>query len=61
MSWGDVWGTSILVDLIITYHLTQTAKRKSYQYTPCSEVHALSCVNYESQAKEGEEDGIGRI
>lgn len=37
------------------------AKRKSYQYPPCSEVDALSGVNDESNAKEGEEDGIGRI
>lgn len=44
-----------------TYNLTQTAKRKSYQYPPCSEVDALSGVKNESKAKEGEEDGIGRI
>ena len=30
------------------------AKRKSYQYPPCSEVDALSGVNDESNAKEGE-------
>lgn len=63
MTWGDV-GAHISQSIYIsdrTYYFTQTSKRKSYQYPPCSEVYALSGVNDESKAKQGEEDSIGRI
>lgn len=63
MTWGDVWAhiSQSIYRSDRTYHFTQTSKRKSYQYPPCSEVYALSGMNDESKAKQGEEDSIGRI